>query len=79
MKRLLLTSSALVALSVAWSAVGAAPVPTRLLRSPTVSANQVAFMYAENIWTVERSGGIARRITSFSGGPTNPKFSPDGK
>ena len=34
---------------------------TRLLRTPTVSATQIAFAYANNIWTVARSGGNARR------------------
>src|SRR5512144_641008 len=53
--------------------------PTRLLRMPTVSATQIAFAYANNIWLVERSGGIARRLTSFQGLTTNPRFSPDGK
>ncbi|MFO7694101.1 MAG: PDZ domain-containing protein [Vicinamibacterales bacterium] len=52
--------------------------PTRLLRTPTVSATHIAFVYANNIWTVERSGGLARRITSFQGQTTNPHFSPDG-
>ena len=37
---------------------------TRLLRDPTVSATQIAFAYAQNIWTVPREGGMARRITS---------------
>ena len=52
---------------------------TRLLRTPTVSATQVAFAYGNNIWTVPRSGGSARRITSFQGQTINPHFSPDGK
>jgi tricorn protease len=52
---------------------------TRLLRSPTVSATQIAFAYANNIWVVERSGGLARRLTSFQGQTTNPQFSPDGR
>ncbi len=53
--------------------------PTRLLRMPTVSASAIAFVYANNIWTVERAGGLARRITSFQGQSSNPHFSPDGK
>jgi len=52
---------------------------TRMLRSPTVSATHIAFAYANNIWSVERSGGVARRLTSFQGLTTNPHFSPDGK
>ena len=62
---------------------GASPIlngdTTRLLRSPTVNGSQIAFAYANNIWVVERSGGLARRLTSFQGQTTNPHFSPDGK
>lgn len=54
-------------------------VQTRLLRSPAVSASHIAFVYANNIWTVERAGGTARRLTSFQGQTTNPHFSPDGR
>ena len=52
---------------------------TRLLRTPTVSSNQIAFAYANNIWTVPRAGGPARRLTSFQGQTLTPHFSPDGK
>lgn len=52
---------------------------TRLLRTPTVSASQIAFAYANNIWSVPRAGGSARRLTSFQGQTGNPHFSPDGK
>jgi tricorn protease len=50
-----------------------------MLRMPTVSATQIAFAYANNIWIVERSGGMARRLTSFPGLTGDPHFSPDGK
>ncbi len=53
--------------------------PTRLLRTPSVSAQHVAFAYANNIWVADRSGGSARRLTSFQGQTQNPKLSPDGK
>jgi tricorn protease len=53
--------------------------PTRLLRMPTVSATQIAFAYANNLWIVDRRGGAARRLTSFQGLTTNPHFSPDGQ
>src|SRR6476620_8390587 len=52
---------------------------TRLLRTPTVSASQIAFAYANNIWVVDRAGGSARRLTSFQGQTGYPHFSPDGK
>ena len=44
-----------------------------------MSATHIAFAYANNIWIVERAGGMARRLTSFQGQTTNPHFSPDGK
>jgi tricorn protease len=51
----------------------------RLLRQPTVSADSVAFVYANDIWVVPRTGGEARRLTTFEGAETDPVFSPDGK
>jgi tricorn protease len=53
--------------------------PTRMLRTPSVSATHVAFAYANNVWVVERTGGAARRLTSFQGQTSNPKLSPDGR
>jgi tricorn protease len=67
------------------SAVGAAVITlpagaqTRLLRQPTISATQVAFSYANNLWIASRDGGDARRLTSFQGVTSNPYFSPDGR
>src|SRR4029453_4180236 len=54
-------------------------VYTRLLRTPTVSATQIGFAYANNIWVAPRAGGSARRLTSFQGQTANPHFSPDGR
>jgi tricorn protease len=56
-----------------------APTQTRLLRTPTVSATQIGFAYANNIWVVPRAGGSAKRLTSFQGQTANPHFSPDGR
>ena len=72
---------ALVVLPLSVAALSASPNggETRLLRSPTVSATQIAFTYANNIWVVDRAGGVARRVTSFQGQTTNPHFSPDGQ
>ena len=57
----------------------AASAQTLLLRQPSVSDKSIAFAYANNIWVVDRSGGDARRITSFGGQTSDPKLSPDGK
>ena len=55
------------------------PADTLLLRSPTVSATSVAFVYANDLWVAPRAGGEARRLTVHPGRETNPYFSPDGK
>jgi len=51
---------------------------TRMLRTPSVSATHIAFAYAGNIWIVPRSGGDAKRLTTFPGEAGNPQLSPDG-
>jgi tricorn protease len=48
-----------------------------LLRTPTVSQNQMAFGYAGSLWVVSRDGGEAKRLT-IGGHERNPVFSPDG-
>src|SRR5215471_21368828 len=55
-----------------------AAAETRLLRHPTVSRDLIAFAYAGDLWTVPRSGGQARRITSTPGVEGDPFFAPDG-
>ena len=52
---------------------------TRLLRSPDISDDHVAFVYANDIWVAGRDGGDARRLTTFEGAETSPHFSPDGR
>lgn len=50
-----------------------------LFRNPTVSKTHVAFEYANDLWTVPRSGGMATRLTTGVGPETTPFYSPDGK
>src|SRR5215468_4452781 len=64
---------------VAGAATPPAPAaPPLLLREPTVSATQICFSYAGDLWTVDRNGGNARRLTTDVGIETSPIFSPDG-
>lgn len=49
-----------------------------LLREPTLSEKQIAFVYGDDIWTVGREGGEAVRLTSGIGAKSNPRFSPNG-
>jgi tricorn protease len=55
----------------AWSAT---PL---LLRNPALGQDRIAFLYADDIWTVAREGGDARRLTSTGNVSAGPYFSPD--
>jgi len=52
---------------------------TRLLRQPDIHGDQVAFVYAGDLWIASARGGDARRLTSDDGMEYFPKFSPDGR
>ena len=52
---------------------------TRLLSSPAMSAQKVAFVYADDIWVADANGAGARKLTSHPGEEQNPCFAPDGK
>jgi tricorn protease len=52
---------------------------TRLLSQPAVSQDQIAFIYANDLWVSRLDGTAVRRLTSDEGVESNPAFSPDGK
>ena len=51
------------------------------LTNPTLSpdGDLIVFVYENDLWKVESSGGTAYRITAMDGAESNPVFSPDGK
>jgi tricorn protease len=55
------------------------PKTTRLLRFPTTNDKQIVFCYAGQLYTVDKDGGTARRLTSGPGYSSFPRFSPDGR
>ncbi|MFZ4520616.1 MAG: S41 family peptidase [Bacteroidales bacterium] len=58
----------------------AAQEEARLLRFPTIHGNQVVFTYAGDLYTIDKTGGLARKITSDENGyEMFARFSPDGK
>ena len=76
---LLVLSSFSVALS-AEDAAGRTEMPdARMLRFPDVSAEKIVFVYASDLWTAPKAGGLARRLSSPKGKEMFAKFSPDGK
>ena len=55
-----------------------AQVDGRMLRYPDVSATEISFVYAGDIWVVPKTGGVAEHLSSPPGEETFPRFSPDG-
>src|SRR5512135_49596 len=56
----------------------AARVDARLFRYADVSATQIAFVYAGDVWLVPKQGGTAVRLSTPAGEEAFPRFSPDG-
>ncbi len=50
-----------------------------MLMYPAVSADHIAFVYANELWVVPRTGGTAQKIASPPGREGFPTFSPDGQ
>jgi len=50
-----------------------------MLRYPDVSASEIVFVYADDLWLVPREGGVARPLASPEGLESLPRFSADGK
>lgn len=49
---------------------------SRLLRQPNVSARQIAFIYAGDVWTANRSGTEPRRLTHTPEAESSPASLP---
>jgi tricorn protease len=57
----------------------AAETPPLLAQQPALSATEIVFVFAGDLWSVPRQGGNARRLTTGVGVESGPAFSPDGK
>jgi tricorn protease len=82
MKRVLILMGVLLFLSafLAANQPAKSKVPDALmLRFPDVSADQIVFVYAGDLWIVPKEGGLARKLSSPKGFEFLPKFSPDGQ
>src|SRR5262247_3536002 len=64
--------------NVPWTSAAPCGVDARMLRYPDVSATQIAFVYAGDIWVAPKKGGLALRLSSPKGEESVPRFSPDG-
>jgi tricorn protease len=52
---------------------------TRMLSSPAVHGQNLAFVYDNDIWLTSLTGGSARRLTQAPGKESALRFSPDGQ
>ena len=68
----------LAASSAAPAAASAPTVPSKMLTDPALSADRIAFVYGNDIWTCRLDGTGVQRITSGPGVKVRPAFSPDG-
>ncbi len=50
-----------------------------MIRYPDVSRDLIVFSYANDLWTVPKSGGVATPLASPPGPELFPRFSPDGQ
>jgi len=82
MRRLLVVAAILLNLSIPFAIGGSVSTEmpdARMLRFPDVSADKIVFVYAGDLWTVPKQGGLARKLSSPKGQELLPKFSPDGR
>ena len=56
-----------------------AQTPPLLAQQPTLSATEIVFVFAGDLWSVPRAGRRGQRLTTGAGVESNPSFSPDGK
>jgi tricorn protease len=53
--------------------------PPLLLREPALSASEICFSFAGDLWTVPRAGGAAHRLTASPGAESGCHYSADGR
>src|SRR6185436_9502926 len=78
MKNLIRTVLPLLLLATCHSVTFGQSLGPMLLENPTVSRTKIAFSFAGDIWTVDRSGGAAQRLTTSPAREVFQTFSPDG-
>lgn len=75
----MIRTAAALAVGLAATATAASAQGSRFLREPDVGPESIVFVHANDLWTVGRDGGEAKRLTSDVGAESAPAFSPDGR
>lgn len=76
---LIMLASTLAAAAGAATSLADTEPNAAMLRFPDVSASHIVFSYANDLWIVPRTGGMAAPLASPPGTESLPRFSPDGK
>ncbi len=82
MRKLTASALAFASLSVAaspFATPAASGQQYHILQRPALTATTIVFNYAGDLWTVDRKGGRANRLTTGIGLETAPVVSPDGQ
>lgn len=59
-------------------ALGNLQAQTKLMRSPAIGKDKIAFVYANDLWVADLNGQNPKRLTVGKGVESNPIFSPNG-
>ena len=55
-----------------------AEINAGLMQQPDISDTHITFVYGDDIWIVDRTGGVAHHLSTPESYEAHPKFSPDG-
>jgi len=53
--------------------------PLGYYSQPTIYRDQIVFVNEDDLWTVDKNGGLARRLTNAKANFSKPRLSPDGR
>ncbi|MCR9295837.1 MAG: PDZ domain-containing protein, partial [bacterium] len=76
--RCLLLASLLAACFASRFAIAQVEPSAGMLRYPDISQTEIVFCYADDLWIVDKAGGLARPLASPAGHEQSPKFNADG-
>ena len=74
-----LTAAMFFGLFVSSNALAQTQPSAGMMRFPDVSADNIVFSYANDLWIVSRDGGVASPLASPEGQELSPRFSADGQ
>ncbi|MDN5354591.1 MAG: tricorn protease [Candidatus Cloacimonadota bacterium] len=71
----------IIVLLVLLATIGLGAYQPHFMKDPEISADgsRVCFSYLNDLWLVDYTGGIAKRLTSVAGNDWNAQYSPDGE